>query len=316
MIKYSTVLAVILLGAAVAEAVPYRATFQGQWNAQDHPTNYPGGAHFSPLIGGTHNAAVSFWDIGGLASSGIESMAEVGGTGGLTSIVNDAIADGTAAAVLAGGNSFGATSSDTVDFDVSASHPLVTLVTMVAPSPDWFTGVSGLNLLDDQEQWRNDIFIELYAHDAGTENGTDFKLSNPSTVPQEVIRKLHGPDVEDEFPFVNQGTTDPVPPLATLTFTRLATNLLGDANHDEIVSGQDLISIQRHFGTGCPAVVPILCAGDANRDGSVTGGDVIAVQENYGAVVATPAPAPVPEPLSWMLWGGAVAAMVRRPRRA
>ena len=34
------------------------------------------------------------------------------------------------------------------DVAVTTDHPRVTLVTMIAPSPDWFVGVSGLSLLD------------------------------------------------------------------------------------------------------------------------------------------------------------------------
>ena len=37
----------------------------------------------------------------------------------------------------------GGTPTATVDFTVTTAHPLVTLLTMVAPSPDWFVGVSG-----------------------------------------------------------------------------------------------------------------------------------------------------------------------------
>ena len=93
---------------------------------------------FSILIGGTHNNQVTFWQPGQLASTGIKSMAEFGGTSDLSPEVQTAINAGTADAVILGGaigQSPGSTSST---FTANQAFPLVTLVTMVAPSPDWF----------------------------------------------------------------------------------------------------------------------------------------------------------------------------------
>ena len=41
---------------------------------------------------------------------------------------------------------------DEIGLDISQDHPLVTLVTMVAPSPDWFVGVSAMALFENG-QW-------------------------------------------------------------------------------------------------------------------------------------------------------------------
>jgi len=217
----TTACLMMVFTTAHADMAMYQVTFNGMWNPQDHPSGYPSGAHFSPLIGSTHNASVSFWEVGGMASSGIESMAETGATENLTTIINQSIDDGHAQSVIGRSGSSNATASVTFDFTISSSHPLVTLVTMIAPSPDWFVGVSGLNLLDTQNQWRNQVDVELYAHDAGTENGTGFSLDNESTSPQGVITQLHdGPGgVVDQIPFINQGSSEPIPWLATMTFT-------------------------------------------------------------------------------------------------
>lgn len=201
------------LSTAHGEMAPYRVTFQGLWNAQDHPTNYPSGAHFSPLIGGTHNDTVSFWDVGALASKGIEDVAETGFTGELQNEVNDGINAGRAHSLLLRSQSFGGTQSSTIDFMAESSHPLVTLVTMVAPSPDWFVGVSGLSLLDEQGHWIPEIEVDMFAYDAGTEEGTGFSTSNSDTSPHSVITQLHGSEVDDQFPFLS------APKLATMTFT-------------------------------------------------------------------------------------------------
>ena len=69
--------------SAFASSAVYRVTFTGAWTSSATPDGLPSGAHFSPLIGGVHNANVTFVEGGGTASAGVESMAELGGTAGL-----------------------------------------------------------------------------------------------------------------------------------------------------------------------------------------------------------------------------------------
>ena len=60
---------------------------------------------------------------------------------------------------------------------------------MLAPSPDWFVGVNGINLFSGNK-WIIDTTINLYPHDAGTEEGDIFGYNNPATVPQQNIHLL------------------------------------------------------------------------------------------------------------------------------
>jgi hypothetical protein len=80
-------------------------TFEPTWSEASHPTDFPGNAHFSPLIGGTHSARVQFWRPGAPATEGIQAMAERGRTSPLDAEVGAAIAAGTAQAVLPAGAS-------------------------------------------------------------------------------------------------------------------------------------------------------------------------------------------------------------------
>ena len=175
----------------------YTIQFQGRWTTAVTPGGLPGGAHFSRLIGGVHNANVTFLESGGTASAGVESMAEVGGTAGLRGEVEVAAnADPrTALSVLEGASSsIGRTATSTLsDQQLTEKFPLVTLTTMIAPSHDWFVGVSGLSLLDDSGLWRRSHEVDLFPWDAGTEEGNDFAL-NPSvpTTPQGVITSIRG----------------------------------------------------------------------------------------------------------------------------
>ena len=193
-------------GFAHAQSATYRVTFEGKWTTAATPDGVPGGAHFSPLIGAVHNDQVTFWSEGGTASAGIESMAEVGGTNALKTDIT--AAGSNAGAVIERIGNIGATATVTADFTVTSTHPLVTLLTMVAPSPDWFVGVSGLSLLDAQGDWLAAHMVDLFPYDAGTEEGTEFSLNNAATSPRGAITSIKGTGK-----FSNQ-------PIATLTFTR------------------------------------------------------------------------------------------------
>ena len=96
------------------------------------------------MIGGTHNSAVSFWDTGSNASEGIKQMAEFGSMGALRGEINQAISASNADAVL-DGSVMNSPGSQTITFNIRPPWNLVTVTSMLAPSPDWFVGVSGLN---------------------------------------------------------------------------------------------------------------------------------------------------------------------------
>ena len=187
-------------------------TFQGSWTTTVTADGVPSGAHFTTLIGGVHNAGVTFLSEGGMASAGVESMAELGGTSTLAAEVRAAEPDALAVVQGSGGN-IGPTGSSTINpVTLTTDHPRVTLLSMVAPSPDWFVGVSGLSMLDAQGNWLSSQTVNLYPWDAGTEEGTEFSLTNSATSPQETITSLRGMGK-----FSNA-------PIATLAFTRQSIN--------------------------------------------------------------------------------------------
>ena len=192
--------------AAAGATATYTVTFTGAWTAEATPGGVPDGAHFSPLIGGVHNADVAFLEAGGTATPGIESMAERGRTATLTEEIQAAGAN--ALSVLRKDSGPGATASDTFEaVTVTADHPRITLLSMIAPSPDWFVGVFGLSLLDAEGNWVEALKVNLYPWDAGTEGGDDFSFDNAATVPPGTIVSLRGTGRFSDAP------------IATLTFT-------------------------------------------------------------------------------------------------
>ena len=204
---------VIMPMSAQAQSAAYRVTFEGKFTASALASgvSVPSNEHFTTLIGAVHNGNVTFWSSGGTASAGIESMAEVGGTGALKSEITAAMLN--ALAVIEQSIASGGTATATVDITLTTDHPLVTLTSMVAPSPDWFVGVSGLSLRNTADDgWQPSLTVDLFPYDAGTEDGTEFSLSNSATSPQGTITSIKGTGK-----FSDQ-------PIATLTFTRQSVN--------------------------------------------------------------------------------------------
>ena len=234
------------VGAGVLSTALYTVTFQGQWTIGVTPGGLPGGAHFSPIIGAVHNAGVAFLKSGEAASSGVKSMAETGETSELQSELNAAInaISPTALSVLSRSGNIGRQGRVTLnDVVVTTDYPRVTLVTMIAPSPDWFVGVSGLSLLDASGNWLPSHEVKLYPWDAGTENGDEFSLSNPATSPQGLITSIGG---------TGKFSTESI---ATLTFT------LRSANSEP--TGAPFITGRAEVGEDMTA----LTSGIADQDG-------------------------------------------------
>lgn len=213
-----------------ATAAAYTITFQSTWSETTHPfAGFPASAHWSNLVGATHNEDVTFWELGGLASPGIENVAELGSNGVFNSEVNAAIAAGDAGQWIQEGFSpFAAISSATADIVVQPDYPLLTLATMIAPSPDWFSGVSGLSLQDENGNWIESIVVDVYPYDAGTEEGNTYSGSNPATNPPESIFNRQGMSPFSGLP-VGTVTATLIPPFEDVVY--LTTDSNGNAGN-------------------------------------------------------------------------------------
>jgi hypothetical protein len=189
----------------------YQVVFNATWSQQTHPTNWPSNAHWSGLVGGTHNANVHFWRNGETASEGIRLMAEQGQK---PVLLSEVAAAGTNAQIQLTGGSI-ATSPGSVTFVfpelMRREFSLVTLVSMVAPSPDWFVGVDSLPLIENG-QWVSNKVAALYGKDAGTDSGVTYTSPDQVTTPRGVVTQFTG------FPAIQNGV---IVPFGTFTFTRL-----------------------------------------------------------------------------------------------
>jgi hypothetical protein len=189
----------------------YVAIFEADWSAATHPQDIPDNPHFSPMIGATHLEGTRFWQAGALASEGIERMAEQGSQSPLDAEIAAAQATGQAETLFRGGGLSPSPGLETVEFDITSAFPYVTLVTMLAPSPDWFVGVSGLPLMAGGA-WRDEVVVELRPWDAGTDSGSSYESADADLVPPAPISAL------ESEPVLVDGS---VPPIGRFIFRRV-----------------------------------------------------------------------------------------------
>jgi hypothetical protein len=167
------------------------------WSEATHPGRFPPNeAHFSWLGGGTHSDRATFWQEGEVASPGMVEMAETGVINTLFSEIGAEAAAGNAFQAMAWrwwfcpetttANSCG---SLTVEFEVDSDFPLVTMATMLGPSPDWFVGVTGLSLREDGS-WLSSVEVDLRPYDGGTRSANAWALFGPANAPPEPIRLI------------------------------------------------------------------------------------------------------------------------------
>jgi hypothetical protein len=189
----------------------YRVTFEATWSAGTH-ANFPAGAHFSNVIGASHAAGGLLFRPGQAASLGIKDMAERGNNIGLRSEIAALQRSGAAFRMLEASYIYSPGSvTDTIRLD--AAHPRLSLVTMIAPSPDWFVALEDESLLDASGQWVAQRRVPARSYDAGTDSGPTFTAPDQPTLPAgAVVPLLLSPAT---------GTAPDGPPLGTWLLERI-----------------------------------------------------------------------------------------------
>lgn len=189
----------------------YRLTFNATWSAQSHPNEFPSSAHFSGLIGMTHNANAMLFAEGEIASDGIKNMAETGGKISLETEIQNFISNGTGNALINGGGINLSPGEVTLEFNITSGHSLVSVVSMLAPSPDWFIAVSKINLIENNA-WVTSKIITVDIYDSGTDSGVTFLSPDDPTIPKVTVFKITTPPL---------AVNNVVAPLGSITFTKI-----------------------------------------------------------------------------------------------
>jgi hypothetical protein len=196
---------VVLTGPVVANAqITYRITMDMTWSEETHPVDWPAEPHFSPWIGGVHKPTVTFWELGDLASTGVKDVAEVGDHLAFESeiLAEAALGNASSNTILRSGLNV-SPGVQTGIFTTRRAFPRFTLITMIACSPDWFTGTSGLNLFPNN-RWVVKLDVPVYSFDAGTDSGLSYESPDQPTVPPEPVFRIY------DDPLGVGGTSPPV----------------------------------------------------------------------------------------------------------
>lgn len=191
--------------------VEYEVAFDINWSKSMFPTDYPSNAHFSKFIGWSHKSNSDFFKVGTLASNGIKSMAETGSISPLDFEINSRIEKLEGLELFVGTNLSGGVGAVKMNIYVDGENPSITIVSMIAPSPDWYIGVVGLSLLENNAFVESKT-VEAIVYDSGTDGGDTFVSDNKIANPQLPIYALKSPPLGD-------GTS--VKNIATVTFKRV-----------------------------------------------------------------------------------------------
>ena len=166
----------------------YTIVVKSTWTKANHPFEYPSanpisGPHFSGVIGAAHNASYAIFAEGTSPTPGLERLSEQGKHDPLDAEINAATATGTAGPLFSTGPLREFTDSLVGTVQVDSAHPMVSLVMMIAPSPDWFTGVSSVNLMENGA-WVTSRTLDLLAFDSGGDDGATYKAGDKDNDPK------------------------------------------------------------------------------------------------------------------------------------
>ena len=174
--------------AATEDSVSYTVSLRASWSERLHPRWYPQGAHLSPMIAWSHRLKDVLFRENGIASEGMEVMAETGAPRTLVQEIQNSVRTG-AIATYNTGQVFNAPGTETMQMTMTKGVPYITVVSMIAPSPDWFVAARNVELYKNGV-WLNQVQIPAVLYDAGTDSGTDFTSADNDTNPQQPIVKI------------------------------------------------------------------------------------------------------------------------------
>ena len=177
--------------------VRYQIRFEHNWDKARFATGFPANPHFSPLVGATHNQQAVIWRPQDQpATAGLEQVAETGKTSTFTAELNQLKQQGYVDAIFksTGGVSPG---KQSITVALSEQFPLLSAISMIAPSPDWFVGVRDVNLFTGSG-WIERLELDLKLYDSGTDTGTTF-TSPDSDGGDRIIRLLTSDTQDTDF---------------------------------------------------------------------------------------------------------------------
>ena len=173
----------------------YEVTFIPSWNPATHPMDYPlsHAKHglLTPIIGATHNQAYTLFAKGQKPTPGLERLSEMGMHAPLDQEIQNAKRAGSVGALVRFEQPSPGPVHPTVRamFQIDEAHPMVSLVGMIAPSPDWFYGVGSVSLRDGSA-WVASRSVTVYAWDSGGDAGASYMAEDSDLASKEATKPL------------------------------------------------------------------------------------------------------------------------------
>lgn len=178
--------------AEAEETIRYRVEISLDWSAESFPLDYPADAHFSPAVGIAHDSRYVLFRDGDTASSGLGLIATNGRSSVLEAELAEARRRGPVADVVIGKALDTGTGAIGFDIELSERHPQLSVVTMLAPSPDWFVGDAGI-ALHDEAGWIDHLVLPLWVWDAGVDDGPGYNSPDSPVQPRQSVRLSAAP---------------------------------------------------------------------------------------------------------------------------
>jgi len=168
----------------------YYCTFRGKWSEERHPFDFPSAASWSAPTLVSHSKNYRMWTGTETVTAGVEYIAEDGYP---TILYNEFSNAGfETLQMIVGERMFNTTETQELPpINVTYSHPMLSSMVKVTPSPDWFVGFSDLRTISyDTETYYNRIVIQSYVWDSGTDDGQNYLSFDRDLDPQVVCSRF------------------------------------------------------------------------------------------------------------------------------
>eukprot|EP00189_Rhodosorus_marinus_P004937 CAMPEP_0113953900 /NCGR_PEP_ID=MMETSP0011_2-20120614/113_1 /TAXON_ID=101924 /ORGANISM="Rhodosorus marinus" /LENGTH=224 /DNA_ID=CAMNT_0000962687 /DNA_START=494 /DNA_END=1168 /DNA_ORIENTATION=- /assembly_acc=CAM_ASM_000156 len=185
----------------------YKVVVKYVWTGMTHPGAYPPDGHFSPTTVCSHGDGYTMWTPGGFATKGVQDVAETGNNKALLKELKAQLGRNVYWYDASKGPTPDGTEKVVFLIKLDGYRSMSSGISMVAPSPDWYTGWDNVELCDSKGKWVKKYKGNLSVWDAGTDSGKKFTSKDKKTKPYDKIVSI-------------LSTTFGGVPVGTVTFTR------------------------------------------------------------------------------------------------
>ena len=154
----------------------------------------PDDTTFGSVAFAMHGSSVSFFQEGEATSAGLKAFAETGATDLLVAEFAASSATASTYPRQGEGGTFPQTAEQAQTFAsnrATRGWSNLTFLASLSESPDWFVGARNIELRPGGV-WIEELEVDLFAWDAGTDNGTDFDSADSPTDPPGDVTSLKG----------------------------------------------------------------------------------------------------------------------------